>query len=167
MTKLELSIAWRYLRSRRGSRLLSLISVIAIGGVIVGVSALIVIIGVMNGLQNDLREKILIGSPDIRVLTVGEDMVMSSWQKERERHARSGDGRSRSTHREVRGDGRVRDRHVRVRQQLRVHVAAVGAGAGATEGRRDGAGGADSHARRRALGGARYRRLAGISVSHR
>jgi lipoprotein-releasing system permease protein len=85
MTRLELSIAWRYLRSRRGSRLLSLISVIAIGGVIVGVSALIVIIGVMNGLQNDLREKILIGSPDIRVLTVGEDMVMNSWQKERER----------------------------------------------------------------------------------
>src|SRR4051812_44772715 len=80
MTKLELSIAWRYLRSRRGSRLLSLISVIAIGGVIVGVSALIVIIGVMNGLQTDLREKILIGSPDIRVLTYGEDLSMSSWR---------------------------------------------------------------------------------------
>ena len=44
---------------------------------IVGVSALIVIIGVMNGLQSDLREKILIGSPDIRVLTYGEDMSMS------------------------------------------------------------------------------------------
>lgn len=80
MTSLELSIAWRYLRSRRGSRLLSLISAIAIGGVVVGVSALIVIIGVMNGLQNDLREKILIGSPDIRVLTYGEDMSMSGWQ---------------------------------------------------------------------------------------
>jgi lipoprotein-releasing system permease protein len=85
MTWLELSIAWRYLRSRRGSRLLSLISVIAIGGVIIGVSALIVIIGVMNGLQSDLREKILIGSPDIRVLTYGEDMAMTSWQKERDR----------------------------------------------------------------------------------
>jgi lipoprotein-releasing system permease protein len=85
MTRLELAIAWRYLRSRRGSRLLSLISVIAIGGVIVGVSALIVIIGVMNGLQNDLREKILIGSPDIRVLTYGEDMAMSGWAKERDR----------------------------------------------------------------------------------
>ncbi len=31
MTRLELGIAWRYLRSRRGSRLLSFISVIAIG----------------------------------------------------------------------------------------------------------------------------------------
>jgi lipoprotein-releasing system permease protein len=80
MSRLELSIAWRYLRSRRGSKLLSLISMIAIGGVIVGVSALIVIIGVMNGLQKDLREKILIGSPDVRVLTFGEDMKMSGWQ---------------------------------------------------------------------------------------
>jgi lipoprotein-releasing system permease protein len=85
MTRLELAIAWRYLRSRRGSRLLSLISLIAIGGVVVGVSALIVIIGVMNGLQGDLRDKILIGSPDIRVLTYGEDMSMSGWQKERDR----------------------------------------------------------------------------------
>jgi lipoprotein-releasing system permease protein len=80
MSRLELAVAWRYLRSRRGSRLLSLISMIAIGGVIVGVSALIVIIGVMNGLQKDLREKILIGSPDVRVLTYGEDMKMTGWQ---------------------------------------------------------------------------------------
>jgi lipoprotein-releasing system permease protein len=80
MSRLELGIAWRYLRSRRGSKLLSLISVIAIGGVVVGVSALIVIMGVMTGLQNDLREKILIGSPDVRVLTMGSDMVMKNWE---------------------------------------------------------------------------------------
>ena len=79
MKELELAIAWRYLRSRRGSRLLSLISVIAIGGVLVGVSALIVIMGVMNGLQRDLREKILVGSPDLRVLPYGSDMRMPNW----------------------------------------------------------------------------------------
>ena len=81
MTKLELQIAWRYLRSRRGSKLLSLISIIAIGGVMVGVSALIVIIGVMNGLQHDLREKILVGSPDIRVLSYGEGLRINDWQQ--------------------------------------------------------------------------------------
>ncbi len=79
MTHLELSIAWRYLRSRRGSRLLSLISVIAIGGVLVGVSALIVIMGVMTGMQTDMREKILVGSPDVRVLPYGDDMRMTGW----------------------------------------------------------------------------------------
>jgi lipoprotein-releasing system permease protein len=79
MSRLEYRIAFRYLRSRRGSRLLSLISMIAIGGVVVGVSALIVIMGVMSGLQNDLREKILIGSPDVRVLNYGSDMVLKDW----------------------------------------------------------------------------------------
>ncbi len=80
MSRLEFAIAWRYLRSRRGSRLLSLISVIAIGGVVIGVSALIVIMGVMTGLQNDLRDKILIGSPDVRVLNYGTDMVVKDWR---------------------------------------------------------------------------------------
>ncbi len=80
MTRLELSIAWRYLRSRSASRLLNFISVISIIGVLVGVSALIVIISVMNGLQNDLREKILVASPDIRVLTFGDALVLSDWR---------------------------------------------------------------------------------------
>ncbi|HET9426603.1 MAG TPA: ABC transporter permease [Gemmatimonadaceae bacterium] len=80
MSRLELSMAWRYMRSRRGSRLLSLISVIAVAGVMVGVSALIVIIGVMNGMQRDLRDKILMASPDIRILPYGGDMLMPDWR---------------------------------------------------------------------------------------
>jgi lipoprotein-releasing system permease protein len=82
---LEWAMAWRYMRSRRGSRLLSLISVIAVAGVMVGVSALIVIIGVMNGMQRDLRDKILMASPDIRVLPYGGDMVMADWRSNLER----------------------------------------------------------------------------------
>ena len=85
MNRLELAIAWRYLRGRRGSRLLSLISTIAIGGVLVGVSALILVVSVMNGMQKDLREKILIGSPDLRVLTQGDDLVMEDWRPVLER----------------------------------------------------------------------------------
>lgn len=80
MKGLELAIAWRYLRSRRGSRLLSFISLIAIGGVIVGVSALVLVMGVITGLQRDLREKILVGSPDIRVLPYGEGLRMADWR---------------------------------------------------------------------------------------
>ncbi|HVP71467.1 MAG TPA: hypothetical protein VMS45_09080, partial [Gemmatimonadaceae bacterium] len=79
MTRLELAIAWRYLRSRGTSRLFSFISMIAIGGVVVGVSALIVINGVMTGMQSELREKILVGSPDLRVLSFGEDLRLDHW----------------------------------------------------------------------------------------
>jgi lipoprotein-releasing system permease protein len=78
--RLELAIAWRYLRSRRRSRLLSFLSAIAVSGVVVGVSALILIMGVMNGLQTDLREKILTGSPDVRVLTYGDGLRMDDWR---------------------------------------------------------------------------------------
>jgi len=57
---LDLQVAMRYLRSRRSSRLISLITVIAVGGVTIGVMALVIVLGVMNGMQNDLREKILV-----------------------------------------------------------------------------------------------------------
>jgi lipoprotein-releasing system permease protein len=86
--RLELDLALRYLRARRGSRLLSLISAIAIGGIVVGVAALVLIMGVMTGLQTDLREKILIGSPDVRVLTYGESLRLDDWQPVRDRVAR-------------------------------------------------------------------------------
>ncbi len=80
VNRLELEIAWRYLRSRGRTRWLSFISLIAIGGIVVGVSALILIIGVMNGLQTDLRDKILVGSPDFRVLVFGDDLKIPNWR---------------------------------------------------------------------------------------
>ncbi|HEX8360539.1 MAG TPA: ABC transporter permease, partial [Longimicrobium sp.] len=76
---LEWFIGRRYLASRRGTRFLSLITLIAIGGVSVGVMALITVIAVMTGLQNDLRNKILGVNPHIWVMTYGEAMRMDEW----------------------------------------------------------------------------------------
>jgi lipoprotein-releasing system permease protein len=76
---LDLRIAMRYLRSRRSSRLVSLITLIAVGGVTVGVATLVIVLGVMNGLQNDLREKILVVNPHLRVLTYGEGLRLDDW----------------------------------------------------------------------------------------
>lgn len=80
-TRLERSIAFRYLRSRRSRRLASLNTVISIGGVIVGVMALIVVLGVMNGLRNDLRERILVASPHLRILTYGAGLRVDNWEE--------------------------------------------------------------------------------------
>jgi lipoprotein-releasing system permease protein len=77
---LEWFIGRRYLASRRGTRFLSLITLIAIGGVTVGVMALIVVIAVMTGLQKDLRDKILGVNPHIWVMTYGESMRMEDWR---------------------------------------------------------------------------------------
>lgn len=73
-------VARRYLSSRRGRGFLSLITLIAIGGVSVGVMALIVVIGVMSGLQTDLREKILGANAHGMVLEIGEAVRMESWE---------------------------------------------------------------------------------------
>jgi lipoprotein-releasing system permease protein len=76
---LERRVALRYLQSRRSSRLLSLITVIAVGGVTLGVTALVFVLGLMNGLQTDLREKILVVNPHLRVLTYGEGLRLDDW----------------------------------------------------------------------------------------
>ncbi|MGZ8393012.1 MAG: hypothetical protein ACXWWK_09255, partial [Gemmatimonadales bacterium] len=55
--RLEWRLARRYLRSRRTARTASLNTVISTGGVAVGVTALIVVLGVMNGLRDDLWER--------------------------------------------------------------------------------------------------------------
>src|SRR5260370_36849994 len=78
---LDLRVAMRYLRGRRSSRLLSLITVIAVGGVTIGVMALVIVLGGMNGMQNDLREKILVVNPHLRVLTYGEGLRLDDWPR--------------------------------------------------------------------------------------
>jgi lipoprotein-releasing system permease protein len=79
-SRLEWRIARRYLRSRRNSRTASLNTVISTGGVAVGVTALIVVLGVMNGLRDDLRERILVANPHLRVLTFGSGLRLDDWQ---------------------------------------------------------------------------------------
>lgn len=83
--KLEWRVARRYLASRRGTRFISLITLIAIGGVSVGVTALIVVTSVMNGLQTELRKGILGVNPHVFVLTYGEGMRMDRWEGPLER----------------------------------------------------------------------------------
>jgi lipoprotein-releasing system permease protein len=67
MKKLEWFIARRYLGGRKRGRFLSLITLIAVGGIFVGVMALITVIAVMTGLQRDLQQKILGSNPHIYV----------------------------------------------------------------------------------------------------
>jgi lipoprotein-releasing system permease protein len=55
----QVFIALRYLRSKKKHRGLSVNTAIAIGGVAVGVMALLVVLAVMSGFQQDLQKKIL------------------------------------------------------------------------------------------------------------
>ena len=55
----ELLVASRYLLAKRREKFISIISLISVLGVAVGVCALIVVIGVMTGFDNELRDKII------------------------------------------------------------------------------------------------------------
>jgi lipoprotein-releasing system permease protein len=62
----EFFIARRYMLSRR-KKFLSMSTAIGIGGVFVGVAALLITLSMMNGFQNELRRRILGGTPHIIV----------------------------------------------------------------------------------------------------
>lgn len=81
----EWYIARRYLSSRRRGRFLSLITLIAVGGIFVGVMALITVIAVMTGLQRDLQQKILGSNPHVYVFEQGTSFRMPNWKPVYER----------------------------------------------------------------------------------
>ena len=77
---LEWYVARRYMASRRRGRLFSFITWIALGGVTIGVCALVIVIGVMSGMQEDLLGKILESSPHVLVQQQGSSLRMDDWQ---------------------------------------------------------------------------------------
>jgi lipoprotein-releasing system permease protein len=70
----ELLVGLRYLRSRRRHVPLSLISAISLAGVTIGVATLLIVLGVMTGMEHDLRDKILGFNPHITVTSFSGPM---------------------------------------------------------------------------------------------
>ncbi|MBU9889424.1 MAG: lipoprotein-releasing ABC transporter permease subunit [Candidatus Omnitrophica bacterium] len=65
--RFELFIAHRHLTRRRKTGFISLISLISVGGVALGVMALIVVLSVMTGFDNELQRKIVSVQPHLRI----------------------------------------------------------------------------------------------------
>jgi lipoprotein-releasing system permease protein len=78
LTPYEIAIGLRYTRARRGSgrnRFIPFISLTSMAGIALGVAALIVVLSVMNGFQEELRNRILSVAShiELRGLPVLED----------------------------------------------------------------------------------------------
>ena len=67
----ELFISLRYLKAKRKSAFISIITLISTAGVALGVMALIIVLAVMTGFELDLKEKILGTNAHIVVLKTG------------------------------------------------------------------------------------------------
>lgn len=55
----ELAVSLRYLKSRRRQTFVSMVALVSVGGVAVGVMVLIIVLAVMSGFEQSLKEKIL------------------------------------------------------------------------------------------------------------
>ena len=82
----EFFISRRYLRAKRKQVFVSIITFISIFGIFLGVAALIIVLAVMNGFEEDLRTKIL-GIKSHIELTTDMTGPMKDYQKVRERIA--------------------------------------------------------------------------------
>jgi lipoprotein-releasing system permease protein len=69
-----LFIGLRYLRAKRRERFISLITAIATGGVAIGVLTLNIVLAVMTGFEEDLRDRILAFTPHVLVTGYGATM---------------------------------------------------------------------------------------------
>ncbi len=75
----ELLIGLRYTRAKRRNHFISFISLISMLGIALGVTALIVVLSVMNGFQTELRSRIL--SVVSHVQISGADGEMAGWEQ--------------------------------------------------------------------------------------
>jgi lipoprotein-releasing system permease protein len=71
----ELFIGLRYLKAKRKSTFVSIITFISVAGVALGVTALIVVLSVMTGFEEDLKDKILGTNAHVVVLKSGNEMA--------------------------------------------------------------------------------------------
>lgn len=79
----ELFIGRRYLRSTRGNRFISFISMTSMVGVAIGVAVLIVVLSVMNGFESELRNRILSLTSHATISAFGEGL--QDWRGTAER----------------------------------------------------------------------------------
>ena len=70
----ELLIGLRYLKAKRKSTFISIITFISTAGVMLGVMALIIVLAVMTGFEEDLKEKILGTNAHVVVVRNGAPM---------------------------------------------------------------------------------------------
>jgi lipoprotein-releasing system permease protein len=80
----EIVVGLRYIKAKRKQAFISIISAFSVLGVMLGVMTLIIVLGVMNGFERDLKEKIL-GTVSHLVVMSHSSRAVMGWQDLMER----------------------------------------------------------------------------------
>ena len=75
MLPFELLIGLRYTHAKRRNHFISFISIVSMAGIALGVTALIVVLSVMNGFQEELRSRILGVAAHLEISAPGERLA--------------------------------------------------------------------------------------------
>jgi lipoprotein-releasing system permease protein len=84
---LEFFVATRYLRAKRRQAVVGVITAISILGVAAGVASLIIALAITNGMQRDLRERLLSSTAHVQLMRVTDDGIRN-WRSLTERLSR-------------------------------------------------------------------------------
>jgi len=71
----EFFIAKRYLKSKKSSKFISIITVISVVGVLIGVAALTFVLSMMNGFEKEVRSRIIGTTAHVSVLSVHNEGI--------------------------------------------------------------------------------------------
>jgi lipoprotein-releasing system permease protein len=77
--KYELLVGLRYARAERTNHFVSFLSLVSISGIALGVAALIVVLSVVNGFEEEFRKGVLGATPHVQVS--GYDGRLSRWEE--------------------------------------------------------------------------------------
>lgn len=76
----EINVGLRYMKAKRKQAFISVISAFSVLGVMLGVMTLIIVLGVMNGFEKDLKDKIL-GTVSHLVVMSHSSRTVNGWEK--------------------------------------------------------------------------------------
>ena len=76
----EIAVGLRYIKAKRKQAFISVISAFSVLGVMLGVMTLIIVLGVMNGFEKDLKEKIL-GTVSHLVVMSHSSRTVTEWPR--------------------------------------------------------------------------------------
>src|SRR5262252_1334919 len=78
--RFEFYVAARYLKAKRRQAVVGVVTGISIAGVAAGVAALIIALAITNGMERDMRDRLIDSSAHVQLMRVNQNEGIRDWQ---------------------------------------------------------------------------------------